>query len=225
MRKKTAWMIVLGFIAFLYTASSIPGLRVLPVLRHLFRLTGRMDVTYSRLAQWLAARIPLNFGELTHIDTVMQDFILYVRANPVVIEFFLRKAAHMTVFFFLTLALFFLLYQYVSSAPLAILLSFGGGFALAMLDEFRQSFVAGRVASSVDVFIDMIGVSLAVVMIIFSLILTSGRQQHLWNKKQQQQARKPLRKNTAFAGRYRKIPKSDTNENHAVLTGVKTVNE
>ena len=225
MRKKTAWMILLGFIAFLYTASSIPGLRVLPVLRHLFGLTRRMDVTYSRIAQWLAARIPLNFSELTHIDTVMQDFVFYVRENPVVIEFFLRKAAHMTVFFFLTLALFFLLYQYVSSAPLAILLSFGGGFALAVLDEFRQSFVADRVASSVDVFIDMIGVSLAVVMIIFSLLLTSGRRQHLWEKKQKHPSGKPLRKGTIFAGRYRKMPPSDLDGTPARMTGEKTVSE
>ena len=226
MRKKTAWLIVLGIIAFLYTASSIPGLRVLPVLRHVYRLTGRMDLTFARLAEWLAARIPLDFGGLSHFDTVMNDFVLYVRANPVVIEFFLRKTAHVAVFFFLTLALFFLLYQYVSSAALALLLSFGGGFVLAVLDEFRQSFVPGRVASAVDVFIDMIGVSLAVVMIIFSLVLTSGRQQHfLWRKNKKQPAGNPLRKGTAFSGRYRKIPESDQSEQQLAAEMNETVKE
>ena len=108
--RKTAWVAVLGLMAFLYTVSSIPGLRVLPFLRQLNRLAAGLDFTFVRMAEWLAARIPLNFGELAYMDTVLQDFLVYVRGNPVIIEFFLRKMAHVAVFFFLTLALFFLLY-------------------------------------------------------------------------------------------------------------------
>jgi len=181
--KKTAWIVVLGIIALVYTASSIPGLRVLPILRHLNHLASGLDITFVRLAEWLAARIPLNFGELAYMDTVLQDFLTYVRENPVIIEFFLRKMAHVVVFFFLTLALFFLLYQYISSAALAVALSFAGGFLLAVLDEFRQSFVPGRVASPVDVFIDMIGVTLAVLLIVFSLMITSGERQRFFLQK------------------------------------------
>ena len=178
--RKTAWAIVLALIAFLYTASSIPGLQVLPVLRQVNRMAARLDISFVKLAEWIAGRIPLNFGELAYIDTVTRDFLAYVRENPVVIEFFLRKMAHVTVFFILTLALFFLLYQYITRASVAVLLSFVGGFALAVLDEYRQSFVPGRVASPVDVFVDMIGVTLAVLLIVFALVLTSGQRKQLF---------------------------------------------
>ncbi len=180
--RKTAWFVVLGLIAFLYAVSSIPGLRVLPVLRQLFYVGAGFDAFYAWLAQWIATKIPLNFSELAYMDQVMQDFLAYVRENPVVIEFFLRKLAHVFVFFIITLALFFLLYQYIHNAALALIFSFIGGFVLAALDEFRQSFVPDRVASTVDVFVDMIGVSLAVILIIFSLIITSSGRQRYFQK-------------------------------------------
>lgn len=180
--RKTAWFVVLGLIAFLYAASSIPGLRVLPVLRQLFSVGSGFDAMYAWLAQWIATKIPLNFSELAYMDQVMQDFLVYVRENPVVIEFFLRKLAHVFVFFIITIALFFLLYQYIHSAALALILSFLGGFVLAVLDEFRQSFVPDRVASAVDVFVDMIGVTLGVLLIVFSLVITSGGRQRYFQK-------------------------------------------
>lgn len=180
--RKTAWFVVLGLIAFLYAASSIPGLRVLPVLRQLFYVGAGFDAMYAWLAQWIATKIPLNFSELAYMDQVMQDFLVYVRENPVVIEFFLRKLAHVFVFFIITIALFFLLYQYIHSAALALVLSFLGGFVLAVLDEFRQSFVPDRVASAVDVFVDMIGVTLGILLIVFSLIITSGGRQRYFQK-------------------------------------------
>lgn len=180
--RKTAWFFVLGLITLLYISSSIPGLRVLPVLRNLFSIGAGVDGMYAWMARWIATRIPLNFSELAYMDQVMQDFFVYVRENPVIIEFFLRKVAHVFVFFVITIALFFLLFQYIHSAALALLLSFLGGFLLAVLDEFRQSFVPGRVASAVDVFIDMIGVSLGVLLIIFALLITSGKRQRYFKK-------------------------------------------
>lgn len=205
--RKTAWAIVLALIAFLYTASSIPGLQVLPVLRQLNRLAAQMDVTFVRLAEWLAGRIPLNFGELAYIDTVTQDFLAYVRENPVVIEFFLRKMAHVAVFFVLTLALFFLLYQYIARASVAVLLSFAGGFVLAVLDEYRQSFVPGRVASPVDVFVDMIGVTLAVLLIVFALVLTSGQRRQFFPVKElKSNGKTATRIPQKLKGTYRKNP-------------------
>ena len=180
--RKTAWLVVLALLALLYTASSIPGLRVLPVLRHLYSLSAGFDGIFSWVARWIARRIPLNFDELAYMDLVMQDFLMYVRDNPVIIEFFLRKLAHIFVFFVITLALFFLLSQYLYNTSLAVLFSFIGGFLLALLDEFRQSFVPDRVASAVDVFVDMIGVMLAILLILFSLLITNGDRQRNFHK-------------------------------------------
>jgi len=207
--KKTAWIVVLGLIGLLYVLSSIPGLQVLPVLRQLNQLMTGLDLTLTHLAEWLAAHIPINFYELGPIDQVMQDFLDYVRENPTAIEFLLRKIAHVVVFAVLTVALFFLLYQYIPSALLSIGISFLGGFVLAVLDEYRQSFVPGRIASPVDVFINMIGVTLAVMLILFALLITSGQRQRyfqyrgLVKKQDQQQAAKQVSLKKA-SGRYRK---------------------
>ncbi len=205
--RKTAWLTVLGIIGFIYVASSIPGLRVLPILRQITSIASGFDYVVGGLSEWIARQIPLNFGELAYIDTVMQDFLAYIRENPILIEFFLRKLAHVIVFFFLTIAIFFLLYQYISRANLAIVLSFIAGFSLAVLDEFRQSFVPDRVASAVDVFINMIGVTLAVFVIIFSLIITSGERYRYFKHKGVMKKHKRTRLATAskLSGRYKKM--------------------
>ena len=176
--KKTAWIAVFGVLGFIYIASSIPDLRVLPVLRHFVEITRGFDVLFSRMAEFIAARLPVEGGSsyFAPIDTVMQDFLLYMRRNPALIEFFLRKIIHVMVFFTLTVALFFLLYQYIASKTLSLFLSFTGGFIFAVLDEIRQSFVPGRTGSPFDVMVNMAGVSLAIFVILLALIITSGER-------------------------------------------------
>lgn len=176
--KRIAWLTVIGVLAFIYIASSIPDLRVLPVLRHALEFTRSFDVIFARLSEFIAARLPVEGGSsyFAPIDTVMQDFLIYIRRNPAIIEFFLRKAAHIIVFFTLTVVLFFLLYQYIASKFLSLFLSFTGGFVIAVIDEIRQSFVPGRTGSLFDVMVNMIGVSLGILVIIFALIITSGER-------------------------------------------------
>lgn len=205
--RKTAWISVLGIIGFIYVASSIPGLRVLPILRYITSIFSGFDYFVEGLSLWIARQIPLNFGELAYIDTVIQDLLAYMRQNPILIEFFLRKLAHVIVFFFLTIAIFFLLYQYISRASICLFLSFIAGFALAVLDEYRQSFVPDRVASAVDVFVDMIGVTLAIIVIIFSLIVTSGDRYRYFKHKGmlKKQRRHQLSSARKFMGTYKKI--------------------
>ncbi len=176
--KKAAWFTVLGVLGFLYIASSIPDLRVLPVLRQILEFTRGFDVIFERLAAFIAARLPAAGGSsyFAPIDSVMQDFLVYMRRNPVLIEFFLRKIVHIMVFFTLTLTLFFLLYQYIASKSLTLFLTFAGGFIFSVLDEIRQYYVPGRVGSPFDVMVNMIGVSLGIVVIIFALIITSGER-------------------------------------------------
>lgn len=176
--KKVAWLTVFSVLGFLYIASSIPDLRVLPVLRQILEITRGFDMLFARLSEFIAARLPVEGGSsyLAPIDTVLQDFLLYIRRNPAIIEFFLRKMVHVIVFFTLTLVLFFLLYQYIASKSLSLLLSFTGGFIFAVLDEVRQSFVPGRTGSPFDVMVNMVGVSLAIFVIILALIITSGER-------------------------------------------------
>ncbi|OEF96711.1 VanZ family protein [Desulfuribacillus alkaliarsenatis] len=177
-----AWIIVILLIGGLYFLSSIPGLRVLPVLSSINSAMSNIDFLIVRLSEWLAAKVPLNFGELRHIDTLTQDFLAYARDNPIIIEFFLRKVAHVVVFFIITIALFFLYHQYIKSSKISVALAFISGGIIAFVDEYRQSFVDGRVGSTVDVFIDMIGVTLATCLIVFSLFLTKAGRQRFYQQ-------------------------------------------
>ncbi|SCY79696.1 VanZ family protein [Alkaliphilus peptidifermentans] len=179
MKKINAWIIAIITIGGIFYLSSIPGLRVLPVLRQLNTIVMRFDVYFIRIAEIIAQRLPVDMNELTPIQTVSNDFYAYAQANPVIIEFLLRKIAHVFVFFSLTIVLFFLLNQYTYKTYSAVLISFFTATTIAALDEFRQSFTDGRVSSLIDVGIDLIGITMATLLILFSLFITKKSKQKL----------------------------------------------
>ncbi len=184
--KKKAWLITLFLLAALYFISSIPGLRVLPVLNQINSILVSLDLTFVRLSQWLASLLPLDFSELGHIDTLTEDVLTYARENPVIIEFFLRKVAHVVVYFIITLALFFLFHQYFRNSTVSVILSFLAAGTIGYFDEYRQTFVEGRYGSMVDVFINFIGISLATCLILFSFFITRrGREKFFHNKEEE----------------------------------------
>ncbi|KAB3535437.1 hypothetical protein F8154_06545 [Alkaliphilus pronyensis] len=172
MKKLNGWVFAIIILGGIFYLSSIPGLRVLPILKQLNTILLRFDVYFIRIAELIAEHLPVNMNELNPIRTVSYDFYAYARANPVILEFLLRKIAHVFVFFSLTIALFFLINQYTKKNYTALLLSFVSATAMAALDEFRQSFTDGRVSSLIDVGIDFIGISLATLLIIFSILIT-----------------------------------------------------
>jgi len=184
MRKK-AWIIALLIIGLLFFLSSIPSLRVVPLIKQANQLLVRYDLTVTRFAQWIASRLPMEPNELRPLERISNDFYRYARENPVIIEFFLRKIAHVIIFFMITLALFLVAHQYIRRSSLAVFTSFMGGGLLAFLDEYRQTFVDGRFGSWIDVMIDMTGVTLGVCLIIFSLLITKRRPQLLLGKSQE----------------------------------------
>ncbi len=166
-----AWIIVLCFLGGIFYLSSIPGLRVLPVLSKIYSIIMRFDVIFIRMAEIIAQRLPMDIGELGPFRTVSSDFYTYAQANPGLIEFILRKIAHAMMFYFLTIAVFFVLNQYTKKSMTAACITFILVALFAALDEFRQSFVNGRVSSMIDVGIDLIGITLATLMIMFFISL------------------------------------------------------
>jgi len=194
MRKRN-WFILLIAVGTLYYLSSIPGLRVLPVLQQINKLLKYFDLSISRLAMKIAAHLPT---QLSPAKTLTADFLNYARRNPVIIEFLLRKAAHVFFFFVITLVLFLLLREFLLRKAAhvffffvitlvlflllrsyfrqpwqAIVSAFIGGTFIAVLDEFHQAFVVNRHGNFVDVCIDMVGVLTAVLLLILSFWLTS----------------------------------------------------
>lgn len=90
---------------------------------------------------------------------------LQIEAYAHDIHFYIRKLAHMTEYFALAVSVAFPLYVYgLRGIPLVIV---AGGFCVgfACLDEYHQSFVAGRGPSKRDVAIDSIGVFFGVLCV------------------------------------------------------------
>lgn len=78
------------------------------------------------------------------------------------IEYYVRKMAHVTEYFLLAVSVAFPLYVYgLRGIPLLLV---AGIFCVSFagLDEYHQSFVAGRSPSKKDVLIDSIGVVLGI---------------------------------------------------------------
>ena len=81
------------------------------------------------------------------------------------IEFSVRKAAHMTEYCLLAIAISFPLYVYGVRGIWLILLAGVICVGFAGLDEYHQSFVAGRGPSVRDVGIDSIGVLIGILLV------------------------------------------------------------
>ena len=77
-----------------------------------------------------------------------------------------RKIAHMAEYFVLAFLFYKALGNYKLSYRKVLIFSFILTVLSAILDEFHQSFVAGRSASAFDVIIDTVG---AIILIIFLL--------------------------------------------------------
>ncbi len=86
---------------------------------------------------------------------------------------YVRKLAHVTEYFLLAICISFPLYVYRLRGFWLMLVA--GGFCVicACLDEFHQSFVAGRGPSSRDVLIDSIGVFFGIILV--RMVCFTGR--------------------------------------------------
>ena len=77
---------------------------------------------------------------------------------------YIRKAAHFTEYFLLAVSVAFPLYVYGVRGFLLVLTAGSFCIAYACLDEYHQSFVAGRSPGKKDVLIDSCGVILGVIV-------------------------------------------------------------
>ncbi len=166
--KKSAGLLVFFLLTLTYYLSSIPGLGVLPLFKQVNALLHSIDLSITRLVMAIATRLPHQLGPAR---TFTEDFIFYARNNPVIIEFLLRKSAHVLLFFFITIALFLLLRHYFKRYCVAALVSAGIALFIAVLDEYHQSLVPGRTGSIFDVAIDMVGIMAATALIFFALFI------------------------------------------------------
>ncbi len=88
-------------------------------------------------------------------------------------QFYIRKTAHFSEYFLLAVTVAFPLYVFGVRGLWLVL--YAGGFCVAFagLDEFHQSFIAGRSPQKRDVFIDSCGIMLGV--LITRIVCWTGR--------------------------------------------------
>lgn len=130
--------------------SFVPALCVMYMI---FTFSSQSGVESAGLSYKVSAKIVVTADETLHLNLTYAQREDYINR----IHFYVRKAAHFTEYLLLAATVVLPLYVYGIRGIWLIL--FAGAFCVgfACLDEYHQSFVAGRTPSRRDVFIDSCG--------------------------------------------------------------------
>lgn len=127
----------------------------------IFTFSGQTGEVSGQLSYRISYEIVETKNELLELGQSPEE--LYYAAES--IHYYVRKAAHMTEYFLLALAISFPLYVYRVRGIWLMLLAGILCVGFAGLDEYHQSFVAGRSPAVKDVCIDSIGVFIGILMV------------------------------------------------------------
>lgn len=135
----------------------------LPALAVMYMITSfsaQDGVTSSQISGEVSDGIVAVINEKLDLGFSQEQIAVYSAK----IEHYVRKLAHVTEYFVLAVSVAFPLYVYgVRGFPLMLIAGiFCVGFAC--LDEYHQSFVAGRSPSKKDVCIDSVGVFIGIII-------------------------------------------------------------
>ncbi len=138
--------------------SFVPALFVMYMI---FRLSAQDGTTSSQLSHKVSVKVVTTAEQLLDQDFSEEQVAHYADR----IHYYVRKLGHVTEYFILAVSVAFPLYVY-GVRGLALMLVAGlfcVGFA--GLDEYHQSFVAGRGSSKRDVAIDSIGIFFGIILV------------------------------------------------------------
>ena len=146
--------------AFLKPFSFLPALFMMYMI---FSFSSQDGATSGNLSYKVSEIIVESANEAFELQWSGSEIRHYIERihHPV------RKLAHMTEYFLLAVSVSFPLYVYGVRGLWLPLLAGGICVGFAALDEYRQSFVAGRGPSKKDVGIDSIGILAGVLMVQF----------------------------------------------------------
>lgn len=144
------------FLVFLKPLSILPALFMLSVI---FGFSAQTGETSGSLSYNISYQIVETYNDIFHLEMNDAELDSHARA----IEVPLRKAAHMTEYFVLTLTVLFPLYVYGRRGASLFVTAAILSVAFACTDEFHQYFVSERSASVIDVCIDSVGVACALI--------------------------------------------------------------
>ncbi|RDW17006.1 VanZ family protein [Oceanobacillus arenosus] len=152
MRKYWYWLLPLGWMSVIYYSSGTPyeNQDIKPLLGNF------LDLSFLQpILGWISFTY---HNSLVSVDVLGVDGF---------IEFFIRKGAHVTVFFLLV-CLFYLAIRKTIGLVFhwQMMYSFLLTVAYAILDEIHQGFTPNRTSYAGDVVIDSIGAAFAVLLIV-----------------------------------------------------------
>lgn len=133
----------------------------LVVMYMIFQLSAQNGVTSSQLSYKISTKLVTTADRVLDKDLSEEQIVHYAER----IHYYVRKLGHVTEYFILAVSIAFPLYVY-GVRGLALMLIAGlfcVGFA--GLDEYHQSFVAGRGPSKRDVAIDSIGIFIGIILV------------------------------------------------------------
>ena len=154
--------------------SFVPMLLLLSII---FGFSAQDGDTSGSLSFQVSLWIVTHFLPLISEECFEADIL--EKANA--LHYFVRKAAHMTEYFLLTLSVYLPVKVYLTKRitfPKRILLGFFITVLFAALDEFHQSFVPGRSGNFTDVCIDSIGILAATVLLLIIHYLFQYKQRN-----------------------------------------------
>lgn len=134
----------------MYYFSSIPGLEVIPFLGGVYRFIIKLFPFLSGYQSIIHGYMPGEFRLLVNI----------AREYPDMVDFILRKLAHILEFFILTVLLY-LLFINLKNNRVRYALPGILSFITACFDEVHQLFIPDRHGRFIDVGIDTLGILLA----------------------------------------------------------------
>lgn len=130
--------------------SFLPAILIMYLI---FTFSGQTGDTSAELSYRISCEVVEIQGKLQ--GEYYDDYTIAMMADQ--IHYKVRKAAHMTEYFFLAISVAFPFYVYGLRGFPLVVLTMIICVAFAGLDEYHQSFVAGRGPSKKDVLIDSCG--------------------------------------------------------------------
>lgn len=127
----------------------------------------------TKLKKWLILIVWMFiifiFSNQPHSGSVTHDMVEQILPNIKydslinIINFTIRKLAHLSEYFILTLLTISLSKEYIKKEKIILLISIIFCFIFALTDEYHQSLVPGRTGVFTDVIIDTIGGILSII--------------------------------------------------------------
>lgn len=146
------------FISLLKPLSFLPAILMMCLIYHFSAQTGEVSGNLSYKVSYEIVEIK---NEVMNTGKGYEE----LGAEAHHIEYYVRKAAHMTEYFLLAIAISFPLYVYKVRGFWLMLLAGIVCVGFAGMDEYHQSFVANRGPSLRDVGIDSIGAFIGILLV------------------------------------------------------------